>query len=133
MAIFAVQLDKKDNNFEKFVEETNARLKDYNFVRSPFTGKIVQALYGGNPIYIVNMEPIYPNYTFYIWLIGAGLLWWRGLFWLHIPIVLLGSLGLFWSKYFFYFMLDKGSKKHGRESKLKLLSNKKVMEVIFFE
>lgn len=132
MAIFGVELEKEDPKFDEFVDTTNERLKDNNVIRNPFTGKIIQILHEGKPTYVVNMQPIYFNFSIFVWP-GAGMLfYWKGLVWLHIPMIAIGALGLFWSKYFLFMMLRLGAKKSGSQSKIKLIGNKRIMEVAFF-
>lgn len=131
MVIFGISLSEENKAFEEFVAETNERIKDNNVVRNPFTGRIIKLDHIPGT-YLIQISPLYPNYTPYIWIIGIFLFYFRGPHWLHIPIIILGCLGLFWSRYFYYWMFRLGAKKKGSNSKLSLLSDRKTLEVAFF-
>jgi len=129
MVIFGIELENEDLKFNEFVNETNLRLDNNNVVSNPFVGKILQLK--GN-LFIVKMQPLYPNFTYFIWMVVVAVYFYKGLHWIHIPGMLLGSLCFFWSKYFFNLMLQMGAKKHGCKAKISMINNKKIMEEVFF-
>jgi hypothetical protein len=82
--------------------------------------------------YSILMEPIYFK-VYYIGLILAVLpMFFKGMIltWLSLPGMVLFSLGIFWSKWFFYVILRLGLKKKGYQGKVKMLSNGKMLKTI---
>lgn len=129
MATFAIDLTENDES-TKFFVDTQQRLETNNFVKNPFRGG-VRKITGS--MYLVYLEPVYFNFTPFIWVIVGALLFYKGwTWWLIIPMVL-GSLGIFWSKYFFYYMLKLGLKKAGYKDKVKLVSLSDFIKKVYFE
>jgi len=122
MAIFGVKVsDWKEA--KPFFSETGVRLKGGNMVKNPFTGKIKRI----DDLYIMGIEPIYFNFTHYIWLIGAVTFFVFGFKWFHFLVIGLGSLSIFWSRYFFYYMLKKGLRKRGYTGEMRLVGHKEII------
>lgn len=128
MAIFGVEFDSYDNGkIYSGVDEIRKNLKDNNLVKNPFTGGIVQV----NNCFLFNIKPIYFNFTpFFIFPI-VFIYYFMGLSWLLIIPICLMSLGFFWSKYFFYLMFKLKLRKIKYNGKVKLISDKKMLEVSY--
>lgn len=128
MAIFGVETEE-DALVQELVVETNVRLQDTNLIKNPFRGGIK-----GYPdsMYVLMLEPIYFNFTWFIWVAAIGLYFWLGLSYWLIPPAILGCLGIFWSKYFFYFMFKMGLKRKGYRGKTTLLSTAETLKRVVF-
>lgn len=129
MAIFGVEIKDYDDRVQELVVETNVRLQDTNLMKNPFRGGIKG--YPGS-MYVLMLEPIYFNFTWFLWLAAGALYFFLGLTYWLIPPVLLGCLGIFWSKYFYYFMFKRGLKKKGYTGKTKLLSTAETLKRVVF-
>lgn len=123
MTIFGVKVEDW-KKCETFFKEMSKKFKDNNLVRNPFVGKVKRI----GDVYVVGIEPIYINFTPYVWMLGGATLLLWGFNWFHFVIIGVGSLSIFWSKYFFYYMLKRGLRKNGYKGKMKLLTNKNIVD-----
>ena len=134
--IFGV-VGELDDNLEQFMQATDNRLKNNNMLVNPFRGKIIsfnlntttKELKTGYAIYI---KPLYFNFSYYGWLMALGvyLIW--GISWFMLPGIIIGALGIFWSKFFYYIMLKLGAKKSGYNGELKFISAEKILKIWHF-
>ena len=97
------------------LEEIHLRLQHEGVVRNPFKGGIFRHKPG---FYTMVIKPIYPNpsplgglYTIAVWIFfGSG--WWL------LPGFILGGIGFFWTRLFFYPLLIFSMKRKGVKVKL---------------
>jgi len=118
-----------------YFKDMSYRAKGLNWIKNPFHFFIkdfpIDDIH--YRLYIISIECIYPNvsYAGYPILIGSYYVWGINWFsWFGIALIL---SGFFWSKYFYYFMLTLGLRKEGVRSKVKLLSDNKVLKWILFK
>lgn len=79
-------------------------------LKSPFTGRFKQCC---NGLIVVEINPLYPNFSLFGWLSGIGVMFvWGVTAWL-IPCWIIGCTGIFWSSHFYYWMNKKGLRKAG--------------------
>ena len=131
MVIFGVKLERKLEAL-KFMAESNERLALKGDIgKNPFFGSI-QCIFDSKGFYfIVDMEPIYPRaYIGGLFIIIPALLlnnfkytWW------WIPGFGLLSLGFFWSRFFYYWVMRTGLKKTYR-GEIELLSNSELLKIL---
>ena len=121
------QLDREV--VEKFIDDTARRLASPNPYTNPFKGSIRS--YVKKEIYVVNIEPLYFNFTVLLWPVAAIMAWVSGGFtpWLLLPVGL-GCLGVFWSRRFFYFVCVKGLRKAGYRGPVVMLTPKQIIEAV---
>lgn len=128
MGIFGIITD---NNMSAtlFIEETRKRLANSNLIKNPFIGKIKTFELDNNLLlHIVSMKPIYFNFTIFGWIIAASIFFIWGLNWFILPGILLGCVGIFWSKYFYRWLFIKGLKRAGYNGVIKKIDNTQVIE-----
>ena len=130
MALFAVQTRSQNlldrDVIVKFFDYTAERLKSPNPYKNPLKGKVRK--YINKEIFVVNMEPLYFNFSWFGWPIAAGALLIGGFGWWVIPGLLLGCFGVFWSRKFFYYICVKGLRKAGYNGPVEMLNYKQIIE-----
>ena len=127
MAVFGVLVDPGLEVLD-FVAKTNHRLEDSNLVKNPFKGGIKTVLHDGRLLCVVSMRPVYFNFTVFGWLLAASVFFIWGVSWWILPGVILGSLGIFWHKSFFLFMMKKGMRKAGYTGQFKEINANTIIE-----
>lgn len=128
MATFGVEVTNCGEAYN-FFSETRERLQSNSLVKNPFKGEIKKR----DNMYIINIEPIYINFTPLVWALAIGGYFITGFHWWHYGLIAVGCLGIFWTKYFFYFFLKKGLKKKGYTGKTKLINKEDVIKKGVFE
>jgi len=124
LAIFGIDLELNKES-KKYLDDTNERLKSSNLVKNPFIGKVVYDI----NIAVVEIKPVYFNFSMYIWL-AAAISWiWFGLRWWTLLIAGIGFVcSMFWNKLFYYVMFRQGLKKAGYTGRVRLMLNRKTLE-----
>jgi hypothetical protein len=119
---------------ERYMADVKDRLEDSNMLRNPFKGYCLSfdiKNAGQNGLlrgYATKVQPLYPNFTPYGFLASLGIyIVWGMNIWI-IPGIFIGILGVFWSKYFYYYIYKLGLKKVGYTGYMKLLSAEEVMD-----
>lgn len=117
--VFGILL-KEDLNSRLFFEEVEINLKK-NFLKAPFGEKNIKRMNKG--FYIVDLVPSYPKVFYFglFFLFGSLVFNDFNLSWVSFFGLILFSTGLFWSKYFQFYMLRIGLKKKGFVGKVKLM------------
>lgn len=135
MVVFGVRLFQDDNIIPaaKFMIQTNERLQSNNIVLNPFRGGIKDyepKEKDGKVIvdYAVFMKPVYPCFPLFFLLLAIGIYVITSTNWVFWFFLALSSLGILWTRYFFYVMLRLGLRKANYYGKVKLLSAAQVME-----
>lgn len=124
MSVFGVILNDCEPA-ERFFRETNERLKENHLVKNPYVGSIKKL----GQVYVVKMQPVYFNYTWFIWLVlVASIIGFGFHYKWHIPMIAVGSLSIFWTKYFLFFMMKKGLKKAGYVGPVRMISPAEIIE-----
>jgi len=128
MAVFGVRV-KDSPTTKEFFSNADEKLQDENLVRNPFKGGVRKI----GDLYIINMEPVYMDFSPFIMLsaLATYLVW--GFRWWTISLMCLSLIRVFWSRYFFYFFLRRGLKKKGYDDKIKLVKLKDIIKEGFFE
>ncbi len=110
---------------KRFFTETAERLKEEHLVKNPFIGKIKKM----GSVYVVQMDPVYFNFTWLIWLVFfASIIGFGFRYKWHIPMMLIASLGIFWTRYFFFFMMKKGLKKAGYLGPIRMIGVNEIIK-----
>lgn len=123
MVAFGVE-SEETKELLRFVLETNGRLQDKNLVNNPFVGRIKILVPN---TYVLDMTPIYPRlYLFGLITLFATIIFSRAWVW-YIPSIVILSVGLLWSRYFFYLFFVLGSRKAGHKKKIKLLTGQETI------
>lgn len=131
MALLGIKYFGDYNIINDFMKDTKEKLKDYDIVKNPFKGGIVEFV--DKNIYVIEMTPVYYNFSVFGYVYILIIYVFIGLSLWAIPGIILVIMGLFWSKYFFFFMLKIGLKKYGYKGKIKLLKNKDLLETLYFK
>jgi hypothetical protein len=125
MVVFGIEAEKQED-LEPIIAKIKLRLEDNDIISNPLRGKIITR----KGFYIFNLSPIYPPY--YLWglplLVGAFALGGFRLSYWMLPGIIIFSLGFFWSKLFLVSMLRLSIRRQGYGVRLKVLSNKKLVE-----
>jgi hypothetical protein len=137
MALFTV-LTEPSQIVDTWMSQTKERLKDDNWIMNPFKGGIrpfdyleeIPSIKAG---YIIYIEPIWYNFAKWGWVIALGVLVIWGWTWYVWPGVVLGCLGFFWSKYFYFGVALLGLKKAGYKGKVQMLNNDTVIRKLLIE
>ena len=134
MALFGVTTSSHEAALE-FVKKTNERLNNHNLVKNPFIGKIKTVNYQDRVLHIVSMRPVYFNFTPYCWALAICMFVIKGFTWswLCLPGIILGCVGIFWSKYFYRWLFIKGLKKAGYPGDIKNISTSEIIEGVIFK
>lgn len=133
MAVFCVLLEKRKEvkDFFFFVKD---KLSSNNLINNPFLGNIRLFDKKEEYVLILSMKPLYPNFSFFGWLIlFAMILFFNSFSYLMIIPFILGLLGFFWSSTFFYIMACLGLRKKGYCGKIKRVPVSKALEKVVFE
>ena len=132
MALFGA-ITLNEDSAASYVTKTNEKFSDYNIVKNPFKGSIITKDIGdGELLHVVNISPLYFAYPIFGWL-AVFIVFFMGGFrwnWLMLPGIILGSLCIFWTKYFYMLIYKIGIKKNGYKGKLRFIRNTKVIELL---
>lgn len=118
---------ESDQNSEQYFDDTEKRFSENNIVRNPFSAEVHQL---PESTYIFMIKPLYPPFLpCFGGFLVATLLFAFGLKFSVLMILglVLLSTGIFWTKYFFFFMLRAGMKKVC-SSRIKLLDNPEIIK-----
>ncbi len=125
MVIFCLKL-QEDTISNKFIEDTNARLKSNNFIKNPFNGQIKkvdwQDEYSFYIIYINNI--IYPKiYQLGILFFIVAVFFAKTIYTFYaLPGLIMASTIFLYNRTFYYFIFKLGLKKQKYSGYMKLLS-----------
>lgn len=119
---FAVEFVRNTES-NKFVVETNIRLRNPNFLQNPFYG-IVKYV---EDFCIVEMKPLWFNMAPVGLVIFIASVYFRGFSLWNLPGLIILSSGLFWSHYFMYLMFRIGIRKAGYRGPIKLLKHSEAL------
>lgn len=131
MALFGFKAEHTEKliNFMNAVEK---KLKSNNLVYNPFNAKVSSypMITEKKPeiIYILDMTPIYPNFSVIGWFMVFGVLVMAGFSYWIIPGIIISLLGIFWTAEFYYFAFRLGLYKHGYRGEIKRLNHQKIIE-----
>lgn len=114
------------------MQESNKRLQIKNLIKNPFIGKIILVPYTRGRHYLVDMQPVYPE--FYKWgillfIISFVISGYSISLWL-LPGIVVYSIGFFWSKYFIYLMLRVGLHRHGYKGPIRMVKREDILRHI---
>lgn len=124
MATFGVKV-KDCKEARQFFKETNERLQNKDMMINPFYGGVKKLRH----YYLIQMKPVYPNFTLIVWFIFFCTVMVFGYkLYVHIPMVVVGLLGIFWTRHFFFFMMKKGLKKAGYNDYVLMVDIHKLIE-----
>jgi len=126
MAAFGVMVED-DEKVGDCVSKIESGLLDHNIVRNPFSGLIVQygMVDGGKKkrLIVMVIKPVYQNFSVFGWIpVFLSLYFFGMVWWILLPSFFLISLGVFWSRHFYAFIMKKSLKKHGYKGDVKILS-----------
>lgn len=136
MALFGVLVENTEK-VRVFIEEVKENFKNTNYIKNPFTADIKKFIVTDRNntvknLYVFSIIPIYFNFSIFGWLFCIGILFWRGLSFLLIPGVLVGSLGAFYSSHFYYLMFRYALKKKGYKGSAKMVGPKEIVNELHF-
>ena len=126
MAMYGMMLEKQDA-VSKWIAQTNERTKEESFLKNPFKTKMKFWLRKKEVLLLIDIQPLYFNFTIFGWLLAVGTLIAFGFGWWLIPGIVLGCLGVFWTADFYFLMAKLGLRKAGYTGKVKRL---KLSEII---
>lgn len=129
MAFVGVLVDN-DESVYRFVALMKDRFKDNNILSNPFKGSVTASKAGDKVLVVLSIVPVYFNFTILGWLVGAFILYFKGVHWLLIPCVILLLLGYFWSSRFYSFMMKKGFRKAGYSGDIQKLSTEEAVSLM---
>lgn len=127
MAVFGVKTPENED-LDKCVNSIRVRLMGENLVLNPFRGSIRRM----NGVYVFNMTPVYPNFTWAGWLSLLATFYFSGWTWWLLPSLVLVGLGFFWSSYFFYLMFRLALRKDKIRIDTKMLTGSRLIEEVLF-
>jgi hypothetical protein len=126
-----------ENNIDvvDYNRESNIRLNKTNIVKNPFVGRIytldvIQQKDKLKLLNIIDMQPLYPNVSYYGFLIAFGV-WF--IFGYNIIVtlgILMGCLGIFWTSYIWALFYYIGLKKKGYNGYFKIISNSESLKLV---
>jgi hypothetical protein len=122
MTIFGIKTELSPE-VDKFMLETHYRLQSSDMQKNPYYGGVSKV---AECTHLIDMTPIYPPFYLSGWLVLMLCLVWFKVWVLIVGLVLL-SFGLVWSKYFLFFMLRLGLRKHGYKGPVRLICNKLLL------
>jgi len=131
MAMYGILLDK-DKAVAKWIAETTKRTQEENFLKNPFKTKIKFWLKKKQLLLLMDITPIYFNYTIFGWVMSAGTLLMFGLGWWVWPGIILGCLGFFWTSEFYFEMTKLGLRRAGYKGKIKRMRLGEVIREVVF-
>jgi hypothetical protein len=130
MAMFGILLDK-DVAVTKWIADTKKRTTYDNVFKNPFKTKIRFWNKKGEVLLLMDITPIYFNYSIYGWFMSAGTLLLFGFGWWMWPGIVLGCLGLFWTSEFYFVMTKLGLRRTGYKGKIKRMKlSRLIREVV---
>lgn len=132
MVVFGV-LTERNDAVASYVSTTNAKLKEANMLLNPFEGDVrLVKQEKGDDLHIVNISPLYFNFTIFGWLFVLMIFFFNKWHWswLMIPGIALGCLSIFWMKMFYIFIYKKGLRKTGYKGNIKIISNEEVINLL---
>lgn len=131
MVLFAMRTGNS-RDVERWLSQTIARSKEENMLRNPFNMRFKKVRTKKGLLLVFEVKPLWPNVTFFGWLIAFTLFVLLGpSFWVW-PGIVLGCLGYFWTSEFFYLMSKLGIKKAGYSGEFKRVRLSKVVEEVMF-
>jgi len=123
MVVFG--LHNKDNPIiDKVMLEIKDRGANVNPIANPFRIRITSFKFG----WVVSILPLYPNYSIFGWLVALGVYMIWGFNWLVTIGIIIGCLGIFWTKYFYMLMLRLSLRKNGYKDKIKFITSDEILE-----
>lgn len=107
--IFGIQIEE-NQAVRDYLSKTAERLSNMNLVKNPFNGRIISIEPG---CYAIDMKPIYPDISYlgFFYLMIVFFFFGKSGWWL-VPGIAIAALHIFWSKYFYFYILKVGMKKH---------------------
>jgi hypothetical protein len=133
MSIFALIVEKGGLNIINKIKE---RLKETQLVKNPFIAKtqtiFYKEKYKAVRAEIIDIKPMYPNFTLFVALIGFAGFVISGLWFFMLVLLVALSLSLFWTKYFFIFMFKVALKRGGYKGQVKILTPGEIIEKVYF-
>ena len=126
MAIVSV-LTENNEAVDQYIELMKERMSSNSVLLNPFKTAFKTAMvnHNGKEVYQLNLlliEPVYPNVSVLGWFGAVSWFWlwgWSG--WI-IPFIIVGLLGVFWSKYFYTLIFYLGIRKAGYSGRYKMLT-----------
>ena len=132
MAIIGLELEE-NNIINDFIVTMQDRLKSNNLVKNPFNTKCYMSSKDGIKLFILSIDPVYFNYSIFGWIISFGAFVLKGFSWWLLPGIVLGSLGVFWSSHFYYYMLRFALKKKGYTGSILRLNQEEIIKRLISE
>ncbi len=132
MAVFGIEIERSKEAF-KFITETNKRLQlEGDIGRNPFYGRAYILMNKSGVYGIFKMEPVYIKaYLGGLFLLIPALIFSKFTWtWWYIPGLALLSLGIFWSKYFYWAIATLGLKKSGYIGKKRLIKTSELLDIL---
>ena len=126
MAIVSVLTDT-DAIVDNYITSIKERLQSNSVLLNPFKSSFRTELVHYNEttlcqLNLMSIEPVYPNVTIFGWIAAITTYWiwgWSG--WI-IPFIIIGLLGVFWSKYFYTLIFWLGLRKEGYTGRFRILT-----------
>jgi len=133
MAVFGVQTNGEVKTVNEYFRDTSKRLMNDNLVENPFVGGVKKYRVSSiKQLMVFDIVPIYPNFTFFGWLVLLPMLLFLGVsWWLLIPFGIL-FLGFLWTSRFYYFFVKLGLRKAGYSGPVKFLDSKGIVKQVIF-
>jgi hypothetical protein len=128
---FLTEYEPEVNTYLAKVKE---RLASNNFFKNPFTGKVVSITITKKEeikqLNIIRIEPIWLDLTPFGWLIALTIYLIFGFNAFVLIGIIIGCLGIFWSKYFYTLIIFIGLKKAKYNGKFQMISATKALKYI---
>jgi hypothetical protein len=131
MAMFGLRLGKEDAVMD-WISSTSRKSKDDNFIKNPFKMNMKFWLKNEEVLLLMDIQPLYFNFTIFGWLASIGSLIILGFGWWIIPGIVFGCLGVFWTSEFYYWMAKLGLRKAVYKGKVKSVSLVEVIREVVF-
>jgi len=123
---------KNSDDVREYLDKTNENLQDANYIKNPFFGGIKYFIDGENLLTVIDINPIFYNFSLFGWLMLGGFYYAFGLSYWLIPCIVIGILGIFWTSYFFSFISVKGLRKSGYTGTIIKLNSDELLKKIVF-
>jgi len=107
---------------EAWVKRTNKSLSGTNMLTNPFNGRVKQLGTKEGLVVVVDIRPLYPNFSVFGWMTAVVLFVLFGLSWWLLPCVFIGCLGVFWSNHFYFWVNKKSLRRALYDGSIKRLS-----------
>jgi len=107
---------------EAWVKRTNKSLSGTNMLTNPFNGRVKQLGTKEGLVVVVDIRPLYPNFSVFGWMTAVVLFVLFGLSWWLLPCVFIGCLGVFWSNHFYFWVTKKSLRRVLYDGSIKRLS-----------